>query len=95
MQKRIILGLILIMVLGGCTQKPIEREPPHNRESLIPASQVKILPGSDAYLPRSETEEYEDPIPLPYPINTAGAEDSAFIMPDGNTLYFFFTPDVN
>lgn len=31
---------------------------------------------------------------MPYPVNTAGAEDSAFIMPDGNTLYFFFTPDV-
>ncbi len=95
MQKRIILGLTLIMALGGCAQEPIEREPPPHRESLIPPSQVKILPGTDVYLPRSETEEYEDPIPLPYPINTAGAEDSAFIMPDGNTLYFFFTPDVN
>jgi len=56
---------------------------------------VKISPETDAYLPKSETQEYEDPIPLPYPVNTAGAEDSAFIMPDGNTLYFFFTPDVN
>jgi hypothetical protein len=29
------------------------------------------------------------------PVNTAGAEDSPFVMPDGNTLYFFFTPDMN
>jgi hypothetical protein len=35
-----------------------------------------------------------DPVPVQGPVNTAGAEDSAFILPDGNTLYFFFTPDV-
>jgi hypothetical protein len=34
------------------------------------------------------------PVPLPYPINTTGGEDSPFILPDGLTLYFFFTPDV-
>ena len=28
------------------------------------------------------------------PVNTAGAEDSPFVTPDGQTLYFFFTPDV-
>jgi hypothetical protein len=27
-------------------------------------------------------------------VNTAGAEDSPFVLPDGNTLYFVFTPDV-
>jgi hypothetical protein len=27
-------------------------------------------------------------------VNTAGAEDSSFVLPDGQTLYFFFTPDV-
>jgi hypothetical protein len=37
----------------------------------------------------------DTPVPLPYPVSTTGAEDSAFIMPDGNTLYFFFTPDVS
>jgi len=95
MQRRIVLGLALVIALGGCTQDPVDRNPPPDRESLIPTSQVKISPETDAYLPKSETQEYEDPIPLPYPVNTAGAEDSAFIMPDGNTLYFFFTPDVN
>jgi hypothetical protein len=40
------------------------------------------------------SSEFQSPIPLPYPVNTAGAEDSPFILPDGNTLYFFFTPDV-
>ena len=31
---------------------------------------------------------------MPGRVNTAGAEDSAFIMPDGKTLYYWFTPDV-
>jgi hypothetical protein len=48
----------------------------------------------DVNVPRSYSEDYNDPVQLPYPINTAGAEDSAFIMPNGNELYFFFTPDV-
>jgi hypothetical protein len=38
--------------------------------------------------------DYEAPVPLPPPVNTAGAEDSPFVLPDGDTLYFFFTPDV-
>ncbi len=32
-------------------------------------------------------------VPLGSGVNTAGAEDSAFIIPDGNTVYFWFTPD--
>jgi hypothetical protein len=33
-------------------------------------------------------------VPIGGPINTVGGEDSPFILPDGETLYFFFTPDV-
>jgi len=56
---------------------------------------MKQSPETDIHPPESMTDEYSDPVPLPYPINTAGGEDSAFIMPDGNILYFFFTPDVH
>ncbi len=63
-----------------------------DRESLIPANQTKIRPEADIYPPKSISVDYEDPVPLPYPVNTAGAEDSAFIMPDGKTLYVWFTP---
>ncbi len=66
-----------------------------NRLSSIPAEAVKITPETDAYPVKSETDEYADPVPLLFPINTAGAEDSAFITPDGNTLYVWFTPDPN
>jgi hypothetical protein len=32
---------------------------------------------------------------VPGRVNTAGAEDSPFITPDGNTLIFFFPSDPN
>jgi hypothetical protein len=36
---------------------------------------------------------WNDPVPLGEAINTAGAEDSPFITPDGKTLYFWFNGD--
>ena len=68
--------------------------PPADRLSAIPADLLKQSPETDIYPVRSESAEYADPVPLPYPVNTAGGEDSGFILPDGNTLYIFFTPDV-
>jgi hypothetical protein len=68
---------------------------PISRAASIPATAVKITPETDASPPESKTAEYENPVPLPAPLNTAGAEDSPFVTPDGNTLYFFFTPDPN
>lgn len=64
------------------------------RESAIPADAVKMTPETDASPVKSLSSEYENPAPADYVINTAGAEDSSFVLPDGNTLYFFFTPDV-
>ena len=64
-----------------------------DRESLIPVDAIKMDPGNDKNPVKRHSDEYEDPIPLPYPVNTRGAEDSAFILPDGNTLYVWFTPN--
>ena len=64
-----------------------------DRESKIPVDQLKITPETDLYPPVLHSNEYEEPVPMPYPINTIGAEDSGFIMPDGNTFYVWFTPD--
>jgi hypothetical protein len=66
-----------------------------SREQAIPAKVVKITPETDIYPPVMHSAEYEQPIPMPYPVNTAGAEDSGFMMPDGNTYYLWFTPDPN
>jgi hypothetical protein len=46
-------------------------------------------------LSASFSNYFYNPEPLWSTINTAGAEDSPFITPDGNNLYFFFTPDMN
>jgi hypothetical protein len=52
-----------------------------------------MSPENDSLPPVLHSEEFEGPYPLPYPVNTRGAEDSAFVMPDGNTLYVWFTPN--
>jgi hypothetical protein len=65
------------------------------RETAIPVDAIKMTPETDENPPLSYSNDYASPIPIPGSVNTAGAEDSPFITPDGNTLYFFFTPDVN
>ncbi|MBE0480535.1 MAG: PD40 domain-containing protein [Dehalococcoidia bacterium] len=65
------------------------------REQAIPSTAVKITPETDVHPPILHSTEYEQPVPMPYPMNTAGAEDSGFIMPDGDTFYLWFTPDPN
>lgn len=64
-----------------------------SREIKIPDNMVKITPETDKHPPITVSPEYQQPVPLPYPINTRGAEDSAYMLPDGETLYFWFTPD--
>src|SRR3989339_596117 len=66
-----------------------------NRLEKISTSTIKITPAKDQHLPILHSNDWQKPIPLDNAINTAGAEDSPFIMPDGNTLYFFFTPNPN
>ena len=90
------LMFIVFLVLCGCnTNNSSTRIISVDRETKIPETAQKITVETDELPPKSHSIEYNDPIPLPYPVNTAGAEDSAFILPNGETLYFWFTPDVN
>ncbi len=75
-------------------EEPEEYIPP-SRYSKISDERVKQYPKDDLNPPVSESDEYYDPVPVPGLVNTAGGEDSAFILPSGDTLYFFFTPDVS
>ncbi len=68
-----IISLLVLLFLISCAA-PVEI----SRESKIPAQAVKITPEADVSPPVSKSAEYENPVPLPAPINTAGAEDSAF-----------------
>ncbi len=64
-----------------------------NPESAIPSRAVKMQSQTDTLPPVLHSSAYKEPIPLAYPVNTAGSEDSPFILPDGKTLYVWFTPD--
>jgi len=87
-----ILSVSMLLIVGcGKQAEPIKII---SRAEAIPSDAVKVTPDADVSPPKSYSDEYEDPVPMPFPINTAGAEDSPFMMYDGNTLYFFFTPDV-
>ncbi len=66
---------------------------PRSRMESIPAGNPKGSPEDDFWPPEA-APGWSKPVPLEGPVNTAGGEDSPFVTPDGNTLYFFFTPDV-
>ncbi len=75
----------------GC-QKP--RPFLEDRYSKIPADARKGTPATDSFPPMLVSPEFEPPVPMSGPINSAGAEDSPFISPDGTEFFFFYTPDV-
>jgi hypothetical protein len=74
--------LFLSVILSGCTQQTPLSYPSISRESKIPPSSEKITPETDVHPPLLYSNEWNEPVPLPSPINTAGAEDSPFITPD-------------
>jgi hypothetical protein len=87
---------VLTTLFIGLNSNPSQETPElPTRDSTIPAGAVKMTPETDLYPPILHSDEWLQPVPLSTAINTAGGEDSTFVMPDGNTLYFFFTPDVN
>lgn len=85
MNKYFIIISVFIIIVGCSEEKVIM-----SRESRIPIGAVKVSASSDVYPPVMHSSDYEIPVSLPF--NTAGAEDSAFVVPGG--IYFFFTPDV-
>jgi hypothetical protein len=94
-----ILANSMLACSGISVTSPTPQELPSStaaldREASIPVDAVKMSPETDQHPPLLYSGEYENPIPLPGAVNTAGAEDSPFITPDGKTFYFFFTPDV-
>jgi len=93
------LFLVSSLFFFGCDDEKSENEPPAtyptiDRTTKLPPDITKRIPQTDHHPPILYSDEFEDPVPLPAGINTSGGEDSPFILPDGNTMYFFFTPDV-
>ena len=78
----------------ACDTLPNDEYLLKTRDEVIPNSAVKITPETDLYPPILHSNDYEEPVPLPGPVNSAGAEDSPFIPINRNEFYFFFKPDV-
>lgn len=89
--RRALLGLLLALAWNGCAPR---LPAPRPRAEAISAQAVKVTPGEDVHPPVVHEAGWSPPTPLGAPINTAGAEDSPFVTPDGQRLFFFFTPDV-
>ena len=68
--------------------------PDIDRLTRLPADIEKQGPETDLYPPILHSNEFDQPEPVAGGVNTSGGEDSPFILPDGKSLYFFFTPDV-
>lgn len=79
-----------VILASGCA----EPEQTLTRQEAIPAGVLKMLPETDSYPPILHSGDFQQPVPLQGPINTAGAEDSPFIPEGKEEMYFFFTPDV-
>lgn len=91
MKNKIVIGIIVVLStinFSGCNDNK-------TREDSIPEDAVKMRPETDVYPPQLHSDEYEQPVPMPGPVNTAGAEDSPFVpCSNEDTFYFVFTPDV-
>ncbi len=95
--KRITNCVFLLILISSCSRSEtsVNSKLDADREAKIPSTTTKRGAENDAYPPILHSDNYEKPIPVPYPISTAGGEDSPFVLPDGNALYFWYTPDVS
>jgi hypothetical protein len=75
---------------SSATGRPTQK----SRLAAIPSGNPKESPETDPWPPEA-VSGWSKPVPLDGPVNTAGGEDSPFVTPDGNTLYFVFLSDVN
>ncbi|OGB62346.1 MAG: hypothetical protein A2Y94_11365 [Caldithrix sp. RBG_13_44_9] len=100
LNSALVFGLLgSLITISNCdkenpVENPLPTYPDVDRKDKLPDDISKRGPDTDQHPPILHSTEFEEPVPLSSGINTAGAEDSPFILPDGNTLYFFFTPDV-
>jgi len=87
--------LVALVLSSGCIEEGNGPGETPTRQSRIPANATKMTPGMDNHPAELHSDEWEEPVPMPGPVNTAGAEDSPFITPDGQDFYFVFVPDVS
>jgi len=95
---RRVFGVVLLgfglasLMTGGVCETELHLIP---RDEAIPGDAVKMTPETDTFPPVLHSSEFEDPVPMPGPVNTAGAEDAPVISRDGSWFFFAFVPDVH
>jgi hypothetical protein len=89
--------VIVVVVAVIAITSPKEEKIVTNEERLasIPSTAVKMTPSNDSFKPIMHSPLWSQPVPMPGPVNTAGAEDSPFMTTNGTWFFFFFTPDMN
>jgi len=92
--------VVLIVIIGIAimtSPKEEEKEVVTNEDRLeaIPSTAVKWTSSNDSFAPVVHSPLWAQPVPMPGPVNTAGAEDSPFMTANGTWFFFFFTPDMN
>jgi hypothetical protein len=90
----VVVVVFLLAVIAMTANKPEEVIGQEERLSAIPSTAVKMGPSTDLHRPVVHSSGWGQPVPLPGLVNTAGAEDSPFIVANGTWFFFFFTPDV-
>ncbi len=84
--------LIFVILISGCPRP--EQIKFETREDATHDA-IKGNPETDNFPPVIHLNEWSDPVPMDGPINTAGAEDSPFITPNGQKFFFVFVSDVH
>lgn len=90
----VVVVIVLLAVIAMTANKPADVIGQEDRIAAIPSTSVKMTPAADLHKPVVHSSAWSQPVPLPGLVNTAGAEDSPFIVANGTWFFFFFTPDV-
>lgn len=87
--------IVLVAVIIITSPEPEKTITDEDRIAAIPSTAVKMTPSNDSFAPVVHSPLWRQPVPMPGPVNSAGAEDSPFMTANGTWFFFFFTPDMN
>lgn len=88
----VVLFLIAVIIITQPKEQAVTTD--EDRLAAIPSLAVKMGPEDDEFVPVVHSDEWQQPVPMAGPVNSAGAEDSPYMTEDGDWFFFFFTPDV-
>ena len=91
----VVVVIFVLAVIAMSQPKALNVVTQEDRLNSIPSDAVKQGPDTDLHKPVMRSSLWSQPVPMPGPVNTAGAEDSPFITANGTWFFFFFTPDVS